>query len=219
VRRTLGENPLRRDPHSRMIELAQHLYQQNIQNVARPVLPLRPGAGVQLLRHLFVDSQPSHLRRHWQTYLGKPWNRGCDQVHLSRLSWAEIDIHRLPGAGSVLHRNLDAHRVGKFHFMDFWFQPERKFVERQLQYFSQPSYSLHPVALDAQVKISRRASRARETQFHRHSTFEVVRVDHTPLDRLLQHPANRQKRNPSSQAFLIEALLAGDTGERFLQTF
>ena len=50
-----------------------------------------------------------------------------------------VDIHRLPYPGSVSHRHLDAHRVGKLHLVDFRLQPEREFVESQLQHISQPS--------------------------------------------------------------------------------
>src|SRR6266496_1168576 len=60
---------------------------------------------------------------------------------------------------------------------------------------------------------------AGETQLHRHSAFKVVGVNHASLHRLLQDAADRKKRDPSAQTFLVEPLLASDPGKRFFETF
>lgn len=55
----------------RAVEFAQHLHQENIENIARPVLPLWPSACMESLGNLFVDSQASHMRLRLQTELIK----------------------------------------------------------------------------------------------------------------------------------------------------
>ena len=57
-----------------------------------------------------------------QAHFGDACNRWFHQVHLSRFTRTEIDIYRLPSPRFVLHRNFDAHRVGKLHLMDFRLQ-------------------------------------------------------------------------------------------------
>ena len=49
---SLHENPLRRDSRSCIVELAQHVHQQDIQNIPRPVLSVRSRASMKLLGHL-----------------------------------------------------------------------------------------------------------------------------------------------------------------------
>ena len=46
--------------------------------------------------------------------------------------------------------------------------------------------------------------------------FEVVGVDYAAFDCLLEHTAERKKRGPSPQVFLIEALLACYMGKNLL---
>lgn len=183
--------------------------------VARAVLALRPGASMQLLGDLFVEPQAAYMRCHGYTHLREAGNRWFYQVHLPRFAWTEIDVHRLPGPRFVLHRHFDTHRVGKLHLMNFRLQPEGERVERQLQHVLQPAYPLAAVALKNQVKILGGAGGPGETQLHRYATLKVVTVNHASLHRLLQYAAEREKRNPSAQAFLVEALLASDTARIF----
>jgi len=84
-----------------------------------------------------------------------------------------------------MRRNFYAYRVGKFHLMHRGLQPECELIESQLQHLFQPAYPLCPATLQAQVEILGGASRAGEAEFHRNTTFEVVRFDHTLLHSLL----------------------------------
>jgi hypothetical protein len=102
-----------------------------------------------------------------------------------------------------LHRYLDPRRVGQFHLVDLGLQTKSEGVKPQLQNFFQLSNTLRPVARQPQIKILGGAGHAGKTQFHRHATFEVVRVDYALLHRLLQYTAEREKRDPSPEAFLI----------------
>ena len=117
-----------------------------------------------------------------------------------------------------MHRHLDPRRVGQFHLVDLGLQTESESVKPQLQEFFQLADALRPVAPQPQIKILGGAGHAGKAQFHRHATFEVVRGDDALLHRLLQHTAEREKRDPPPEAFLIKPLFARDTRESFLQT-
>jgi hypothetical protein len=88
-----------------------------------------------------------------------------------------------------------------------------------LQDFFELADTLRPVACEAQVEILGGAGRACEAQLHRHAPFEVVDVNHAAFHRLLQYATECEKRDPSPQPFLVEALFARDAGQSFFQTF
>lgn len=62
--RTLGENPLCCNVRPRVVELTQHVHQENIENIACAVLSMWSGTGMQLLGNLFVEAQAPHMRRY-----------------------------------------------------------------------------------------------------------------------------------------------------------
>src|SRR5580658_3685357 len=103
--------------------------------------------------------------------------------------------------------------------MHLGFQPEREFIETQLQHSLQPPDAFRTVPRQAKVKILGGASGACEAEFHGNSAFEIVGVDHASLHRMLQHSAEREKGYPSSQTFLVERLLACDARKSLFQTF
>jgi hypothetical protein len=54
--------------------------------------------------------------RHWQAQLHETLYLWSDKVDIKGRSWAEIYFNRLPRAGSITHRNVDADGVNLVHF-------------------------------------------------------------------------------------------------------
>jgi hypothetical protein len=53
---------------------------------------------------------------------------------------------------------------------------------------------------------------------HSYTAFQEVSIDYALFDGLFEHTAEGKKRDPPSQAFLVEALPACYAGKNFLQT-
>ena len=205
-------------PPALIIELAQHIKQQNIEHVTGAILALGARAGVELLCDLFVNADATHMRRDGQAHLGNACDGRRNQVYFTRFARAKVDLHRLPGSRLVLNRNFEAHRVRHFHLVNLWFQTEGEGIEPQLQDFFEFADAFRSIAGKPEIEIFSGAGGAGETQLHRYSPFEEVAVDYAAFDGLFQHTAKRKKRDPSPQAFLVEALLACYTGKNLLET-
>jgi hypothetical protein len=120
--------------------------------------------------------------------------------------------------GFVLNRDFDAYRIRQFHLVNLWFQAESKGIEPKLQDLFECADTFRPIADKPEVEIFSSPGAAGETEFHRYTAFEVVGVDHAPLDSLFEYTAESKKRDPTPQAFLFQALLACNTGKNFLKT-
>lgn len=101
--------------------------------------------------------------------------------------------------------------------MNFWFQAEREGIESERQHFLEFADAFSPISDEAEIEILGGPGGTGETQLHRYPAFQKVSVDYAACDRLFQHTAERKKRDPSPQAFLVEALLACYTGKNLLQ--
>ncbi len=102
-----------------------------------------------------------------------------------------------------MHSNFNAYRVRHFHLVNFWFQAEGKGVESKLQHCFELADALSPISNKAEIEILGRSGGVSETQLHRHAPFQEVSVDYTSFDGLFEHTAERKKRDPSPQAFLV----------------
>jgi hypothetical protein len=57
---SLAENSFRR-PHAHVVQLAEHIHNEDIKYVAGAILPLRTGTRMKLLRHLLIDPKTTYL--------------------------------------------------------------------------------------------------------------------------------------------------------------
>src|SRR5581483_3869043 len=201
-----------------IVDLTQHLEQEDVQYVARAILLLRARARVEFLRDLFVNADAAHMRCDRQPHLGNACDSGCYQVHFERFTRTKVDLHRLPGPRFMLHRNFHAHRVRRFHLVDLWFQAEGEVIESKLQDFFEIANAFGPIADKPEIEILGGPGGTGKTQLHCHAAFEVIGVDHAAFDCLFEDAAKSKERDPSTQAFLVETLFACYTGKNLFQT-
>ena len=158
-------------------------------------------------------------KRDGEAQFAKSLDGGLYQVDAGRAQRTEIHLDSLPRASPVLKRDFDAHCIGKLHLTNGGFDPERKLVEAQLQRLLELPEPGGAVPRQTHVEVFGGAGALCETQFHGNPTLQIVAAEQTIRCGLFEHPTERQKGNPSSEAFLIETLVASNARQRLLQPF
>ena len=131
---SLPENSLRRRACMHAVQLAEHIDNEDIENVACAILPFRTGTRMKHLRHLLIDTKTTYLVGDGQAHFGHTFNGERHPVYIACFARTEIHFDGLPCPCFVFHGNFDPDSVCQFHLVLFGLQAEGELVKAEFQY-------------------------------------------------------------------------------------